>query len=180
MTDYLEQYRLMHEDPERYKGISLQLHVENIRRLIEETDSKSLLDYGCGKGHQYTKSKLHEKHFLGIMPSLYDPAVESHCTLPEGKFDGVISTDVMEHIPESQLDEVLDQIYSKSTKFVYLGICTVPAKAILPNGENAHCTVKPMGWWIDKIKPRMTVDTMIYCYGNQKTKKFIKVSDGVD
>lgn len=171
----------MHEDPDRYPGNSLQIHVRTIHNLITETSSRSLLDYGCGKGYQYTKEMMHVHHFCGIMPSLYDPAVETHNVLPEGKFDGVISTDVMEHIPEHELDDVLKQIYNKANKFVYLGICTVPAKAILPNGENAHCTVKPIEWWINKIEPLATVDTTIHCYGGKiRTTKHIKVSNGVD
>lgn len=181
MSEYLDQYKLMHEDPDRYPGDSLQIHANAIYKLISETGSKSLLDYGCGKGYQYTKKNLHVHHFGGIMPALYDPAVETHNVLPEGKFDGVISTDVMEHIPEQELDDALRQIYSKADKFVYLGICTVLAQAILPNGENAHCTVKPVEWWINKIEPHATVDTTIYCYGGRiKTTRHIKVSNGVN
>lgn len=178
VTDYIEQYKLMHDDPNRYPGDSLEGHAKPIQKLIIATNSKSLLDYGCGKGYQYTKHNLHKTYFLNILPALYDPGVSTHNTLPDGKFDGVISTDVMEHIPEDQLDEVLEQIYSKATKFVYLGICTIPAKAILPNGENAHCTVKPIDWWINKIKPHATVDTTIQCYGNKRIIETIKANDG--
>lgn len=170
----------MHDDPDRYPGDSLETHALTIKDLIKATDSKSLLDYGCGKGYQYTKQNLHDRYFYGIMPTLYDPAVSTHNTLPEGKFDGVISTDVMEHVPEDQLDEVLEQIYNKATKFVYLGICTIPAKAVLPNGENAHCTVKPIDWWMNKIRPHATVDTTVYCYGNKHITEIIKGSNGVN
>ena len=168
----------MHDDPNRYPGESLLQHAKAISDLIAKTNSKSLLDYGCGKGYQYSKEKIHNRFFFDIQPALYDPAVSTHNTLPEETFDGVISTDVMEHIPEDQLDEVLSQIYSKATKFVYLGICTIPAIAILPNGENAHCTVKPIEWWRDKISKHATVDTVVHCYGNKRITDYIKVSNG--
>ena len=35
---------------------------------------------------------------------------------------------------------------------MFLGIATAPADAILPNGDNAHCTVEPIGWWESMIK----------------------------
>lgn len=162
----IELYKQMHEDEKRFPGESLRQHAPMIARLIELYNAKSLLDYGCGKGKQYSVEKIHTNYFKDIMPALFDPAVPTHDTLPEGVYDGVISTDVMEHIPDSALDEVFTSIYSKATKFVYLGICTVPARAILPNGENAHCTVHDITWWKDRIKPFAKVPTTIYCYGN--------------
>ena len=66
----------------------------------------------------------------------------SYDTLPDGPFDGVISTDVLEHIPEEHLPETFDQIFSRAERFVFLAICTRKAIAILPSGENAHCTLR--------------------------------------
>jgi hypothetical protein len=75
-------------------------------------------DFGCGKGLQYTKFKYHEE--LGVMPTLYDPGVPEYDTLPEGIFDGVYSTDVMEHIPKEQIPETFETIFEKAEKFVFL------------------------------------------------------------
>lgn len=165
MSDKIDLYKKMHENEKRFPGESLRQHAPMIVRLIELYNAKSLLDYGCGKGKQYSRDKIHVNYFKGIMPALYDPAVPAYETLPEGVYDGVISTDVMEHIPDEALDETFNNIYSKAGKFVYLGICTVPAHTILPNGENAHCTVHGLDWWIDRIKPFAKVPTTILCYG---------------
>ena len=100
------------------------------------------------------------------MPSLYDPAIPEYETLPEGQFDGVISFDVLEHIPKEQIPETFQIIFSKAKKFVFLGIATAPAKAVLPNGENAHCTVEPIGWW----------ETMVERYAPKKVYTHIKTS----
>ena len=85
------------------------------------------------------------------MPSLYDPAIPEYQNIPEGTFDGVISFDVMEHIPKEQIPETFDQIFSRADKFVFLGIATSPAEAVLPNGDNAHCTVEPIEWWEEMV-----------------------------
>jgi hypothetical protein len=111
---------------------------------------------------KYTKFKYHEE--LGVMPTLYDPGVPEYDTLPEGIFDGVYSTDVMEHIPKEQIPETFETIFEKAEKFVFLAICTQPAIAILPNGENAHCTVEPISM-IEKYAPKR-VYTHIKTYGN--------------
>ena len=175
-TDYISLYKEMHQAETRYPGDSLQLHTYTIKQYIQQYEIKSLMDFGCGKGEQYLDKKMHQKYFNGVMPALYDPGVDKYSKVPEGTFDGVISTDVMEHIPESNLTEALDIIYSKADKFVYLGICTVLAQAILPNGENAHCTVKPLEWWVEKILPyAKEKDTHICTYGsNVKHHCYIK------
>jgi hypothetical protein len=58
----------------------------------------------------------------------------------------------MEHIPEEQIPHVFKQISQSATRFVFLAIATDLAIALLPNGENAHCTIKPLDWWVDTWK----------------------------
>ena len=118
---------------------------ERVAKLIKV--NTKLLDYGCGKAEVY---EINDWHWP--KPTLYDPAIPEYEKLPDGPFDGVISTDVMEHIPKEQLPEVVIQIFSRAKKFVYLGIATAPSKTILSNGENAHCTVEPIEFWVSMIE----------------------------
>ena len=157
---YIDQYKEAHKDSTRFPGISIRYYVKDIAQLIDQTDTKTLLDFGCGKGEQYKNVELMSKwgklpnEVWGIMPKLYDPAVETHNVFPDEKFDGVISTDVMEHVPEDAVDVVLEQIFSKADKFVFLAIATYlgkPTSYKLPNGESPHITVKPDAWWIEQI-----------------------------
>lgn len=168
-----DQYKELHKDENVFDGNTIKLHKESIKQGLELTGSKSILDYGCGKGHQYTNRFVHEEYFFGIMPSLYDPGVEEFSKLPKGTFDAVISTDVLEHIEEEDISDVIKQIFSKAEKFVYLGICNKPAIAILPDGRNAHVTLKSFDWWLDKILEHSSVYTMIYVYGNDGGKAII-------
>jgi len=150
MNEWIEQYKQYHlENTEYGNGGCLKFYLQHIIDLVQDWNAESLLDFGCGKAEGYLEYKHHE-HW-GIMPSLYDPAIPEYQTLPEGTFDGVISFDVMEHIPKEQIPETFDQIFSRADKFVFLGIATSPAKAVLPNGDNAHCTVEPIGWWEEMV-----------------------------
>ena len=162
---YVEQYKLYHQNGWG-DGVSYPTQHKHIVDLIADTQSKSVLDYGCGKAQQYKKLGLHND--WGFMPSLYDPSIPEFSKLPEQNFDGIYSTDVMEHIPESVIPEVFDYIFSHANKFVFLGICTRLAIAVLPNGENAHCTVKPIEWWADKINEhnQNKIYTHLKCYGD--------------
>jgi len=146
--EYIEYYKEMAKT-NYYPGVSLSPYVNDISSLVEKTNSKSMLDFGCGGGRQYNVEKLHEN--WGFMPTLYDPAVERYSLKPEGPFDCVISTDVFEHIPEEALIYSLEYIFNIAEKFVFIAISTAKACTILPNGENAHCTVKPLEWWAETI-----------------------------
>jgi SAM-dependent methyltransferase len=163
----------MHKDENLYAGSALTLHKESIRQYLSIKECKTILDYGCGKGIQYFKENIHEEYFYGIMPSLYDPAVEEFCKLPKGKFDAVICTDVFEHIEEEHLEEVIKEIYSKATKFVYLGVCNSLADSFLPDGRNSHITLQSMDWWIDKILPHVTAHTLLVVYGDSKSQAIL-------
>ena len=111
----------------------------------------------------------------GITPTLYDPAVKQHSNFPEGKFDGVICTDVMEHVHEDAVGHVLEQIFSKADKFVFVAIATYlgqMAKEKLPNGEQPHITVRPDSWWIDQIKQRMPDNIIVsVCFNGRDSQR---------
>ena len=168
MTDYTALYKQMHEDPLVFGGDTTKSYVKEISQLITKFNASSILDYGCGKGLQYTRDNLHHDYFNSIMPALFDIGVSEFEQLPSGTFDAVISIDVLEHIPELQLEHVLKQIYSKANKCVFLGIHSYTATKYLPNGENVHCTIRPVEWWIKLVSQYATVYTVIMVNSHDK------------
>jgi hypothetical protein len=110
-----------------------------------------MLDYGSGDGNQYFTYKLNE--YIN-MPALYcyDPAIDKFSKKPNLKFDIVINTDVLEHIPEFDLENVVTEIFNYSIKAIYFRIATSLAMTLLPNGDNAHCTLKTHDEWVSYIK----------------------------
>lgn len=154
--DYIEALNLhkqLHEqDSNIFAGYSLAAHMPEIANFIKLTNIKTVLDYGCGKALGWRRGNYH--HMLGLDKRniyLYDPCVKEFNIAPHSA-DLVVCIDVMEHIPESSVDDVLKEIFSISKKAVYFSISHRPANKLLPNGVNAHLTVKPEEWWADKIK----------------------------
>lgn len=170
----VDQYKELHKNQNLYAGSALTLHKESIRQFISAKKCDTILDYGCGKGIQYFKENIHNEYFYGIMPSLYDPAVEEYSKLPEGTFDAVICTDVLEHIEEDDIDNILQEIYSKADRLVYLGICNSEADSFLPDGRNAHVTMKHIDWWLEKIIPHAHVFSVVHVYGIGKSTAIIE------
>ena len=168
--ELLAQYQHLHQHGEQrlnlppektYNGTSLPRHAARIRSLIEEHGAKTLLDYGSGKGHQYQpmEIKLSDGRVYKSIPAFwgvenvtcYDPAYEPFRQLPSGKFDGVISTDVLEHCNEEDVPWILEEMFSFARRFVFANVACYPAMKHLPNGENAHCTVRPRSWWEEHV-----------------------------
>jgi SAM-dependent methyltransferase len=135
----------------RFTGQSLTPHVHEIKSLIDKFECKSVLDYGCGNALEYLSNKVHET-LWGVSAVWYDPNHPTHNHLPDKRFDAVVCTDVMEHIPESAVKDVLFRIFKRAGKFVFFNISTRSAMKTLPNGENAHVTVKPGEWWDQQIE----------------------------
>ena len=124
MVKYVDQYKELHKLDDGYGNTTKtnrRIISPSIRKLIQVTKSKTLLDFGSGKGKQYEKPKpVHINYNWGIKPTLYDPAIEEYSILPKENFDGIISIDVLEHIPEEELPEVFNYIYTHADKFIYL------------------------------------------------------------
>jgi len=143
-----------------FSGGSLKRQMPLIRGLIRATGAKSILDYGAGKGGAYKARDFKLKgqlvssvqDYWGVDQIVcYDPGYTPFSSLPEGQFDGVICVDVLEHLPEQDLPWVLEEQFRYARKFVFGNIASYPADKVLPNGENAHCTIQPLEWWRDAI-----------------------------
>jgi FkbM family methyltransferase len=162
----LAEYAQMHREGERflglapeqtYPGSSLLPHLVPIKRLIGASGARTILDYGSGKGLQYRPQPVviggrrvadGVAEFWDVdQVCCYDPAYPPHARLPDARFDGVISTDVLEHCPEEDLAWIVAELFSYAERFVYANVACYPARKRLPSGANAHVTLRPAEWW---------------------------------
>ena len=150
-----------------FNGISLIYYIPDLMDVIlNKEKAKSILDYGCGKGKLYSPTeyntlKLDKKgrRLNDSLPNLwqldyydlYDPGYKEYSKLPKGKYDGVICTDVIEHIDENDCDWILDEIFSYGRKFVYLTIACYKALKTFDNGKNVHVNVQTPEYWKEKL-----------------------------
>ena len=138
---YAAQYQEMHANG-AFPGKSWQHHVDTLMRVIPDVAEKTVLDFGCGPLGGLAAR-------LGERVISYDPYVEKYATPPwDERFDGVFSSDVLEHMTGRQIDEFLTRVATAAPDFVFLNGSTRSAFKNLPNGANAHLTVKPGEWWL--------------------------------
>ncbi|PIV78569.1 MAG: class I SAM-dependent methyltransferase [Rhodobacteraceae bacterium CG17_big_fil_post_rev_8_21_14_2_50_63_15] len=159
-------YETLHEEGESAAGKSgkqtfpgkmLIRHAPGIKEMIDHTGARDILDYGAGKGVGYTLRNVALKKGLEV-PSIqeywgvedircYDPGHEPFKDLPDHPYDGVIATDVLEHITAPDVPWIVDEMFSYARQFLYANVACYPAVKVLPNGQNVHCTIRPPDWW---------------------------------
>ena len=138
-----------------FLGYSLVKWVHKIRKIIHSTNSKTLIDYGCGKALLYNnKINFQNQTFNNVQEYwgvkdvfLYDPAVEKYSIQPVEKVDGIICTDVIEHIPEEDIIVFIDNLFKLANKFVFLVIATRLAGKYFDDGKNIHLCIKTEKEW---------------------------------
>jgi len=169
--ELIEAYKDLHKDKEKFRGISLVPFAIDIYDILQFNKCKSVFDYGCGKGIPYHENRFREVDSKNKIPNfdkplhkwwgidelfLYDPGVTEHNKLPTKKHDMVICTDVLEHIPEEDLDWVLLEICSLSNSTVFINVSSEPALKTFTTGkykgENVHVSLFDHEWWVEKIK----------------------------
>lgn len=149
---YSDMLRLKHQQLKKKNGGgwggAVQGKVLIIDRYIKLTDSKSVLDYGSGSGafrrdleQLRGDADIHE----------YEPGHEELSAEPP-VCDATVCIDVMEHVEPELVDNVLQEIYDKTRKFAYIGVCCVPSGGAFDDGTNLHLLVKPPVWWIHKLE----------------------------
>ena len=142
---YLEQQKKLHEN-EKY-GIASLGHAQSIKNLMVEGNFKTLSDYGAGKKNLH--KGLIQLGLADFEYYPYDPVFPEY-GLPK-KAELVCCIDVMEHVEEDFLDDILNEICALTLRYCYFSIATVPAKKVLSDGRNAHIIQKPSRWWLLKL-----------------------------
>jgi hypothetical protein len=148
--------------PEKvFDGRNLIPQVEVVRQLCRRFQAKSLLDYGSGKALAYdnTRAKTEDgKEVQGLTTlwglqrvAFYDPTLAQFAALPEGSFDAVLATNVLEFTPPEDVDWVLSEIVGYASRFVFVTVACYASPWSLPGGANYHATVASVGWWTDRL-----------------------------
>lgn len=148
MKKYQAEYEWLHAQG-AFPGFSVNTHKNQIKHIIDLTESSHILDYGSGMGYQYSINQF--DIFWKVEVDCYDPFYPPFKHLPNKLYDGVISIEVMEHIPEEEIDLALSEIFEKAKYFVFVSVNLSPANKTFANGDNVHVLLKDKQWWIDRF-----------------------------
>jgi len=143
--DIIEQYYKIYwteSSGGKVYGKSSEDLLELLAPYIIDLDPRIILDYGCGR------SSLINFFWKDGERELYkfDPAVYEYNKKPDVMSDLLLCTDVLEHIPEDYFPYLFQDIVRLSKKQIFT-VSLIAARKRLPNGVNAHITLKTKGQW---------------------------------
>jgi hypothetical protein len=133
-----------------FSDFELRPYRKLIRTELDNHSISSVLDYGCGGSNWFisgfdVESNQSAVEYFNLKEAYsYEPARDIDERQP---VDCVISFDVLEHIFILDVPLVLRDMFSYASKLIILNVACYPAAAKLPNGENAHITVRQPFWW---------------------------------
>ncbi|WP_192246101.1 methyltransferase domain-containing protein [Mesorhizobium silamurunense] len=167
----LEQSKRHHASNKTFSGRFLRPHAPFIKEIIERLGCASILDYGCGKGAQYTWRNedpvgsipvgMTIEEFWGVAVTKYDPAYLPFAAEPTGTFDLVICTHTLGSIPIADLPMIIDRLYSLSNKAIYIAEKIAPVKKQVFNRPDLH----PFEWdaqrWAAAIRRELPIEVTL-------------------
>lgn len=150
--EYIHLQKKLHLNP-KYGVASLQM-ATTVKKIFEDFNFRSISDYGAGKKNlEKCLLKLGLKNFE-YYP--YDPAFPEYGSPKEA--DIVCCIDVLEHVEEVYLSNVLDELKKIVIRLGFFTIATKPARKFLSDGRNAHLIQKPSSWWLPMMCSRFEIE----------------------
>jgi len=147
----IDDYRILHA-ANAFTGMTIAVFAEPVLKLIAYHGAHSILDYGSGKGLAWQEVERLKKYKEKLEVKLYDPGIEELAEKPKGTFDAVVCMDVVEHIPEDELEMTLAEIFNYADRLVIATFCARGSRKKLPStGQDVHITQKPRLWWEERF-----------------------------
>ena len=128
----------------KYAGLDVVRMLERVRQ------AKTVLDFGCGTGSLARYIRAHAPREIEVFE--YDPSVPGKDTIPDRKFDMIVSTDVMEHIEPESLNETLRWLHNHAEMAMLHVIACGPTNRKLPDGRDVHLIQQPISWWRGRLE----------------------------
>lgn len=154
--EYGRTLRLMrqhHLTRKTFSGNGVLKHLSALVQFSDQIGAASGIDYGAGKGAQYGDEDAMLVARLGYDPFKFDPAWAEFQTPPTEPADLVWCVDVLECVPEQDMDWIIGELARLAIRGLFVTVASYPSKKDLPDGRNAHVTVKPEEWWREKFAP---------------------------
>jgi len=149
---------------EQFAGVFEPKHYQDMASWIRYCKPERILEIGCGIGHRVFAANSLMVEAFGCDVSDYAisrakkeyPAYKENyvkqdaADVPDNSADLVFTYDVLEHLPEKEIDAMIKNLIRVSNRWVINGI-TFGDNPNFPL-DPTHITGKPKSWWKEKLE----------------------------
>ena len=143
-----------------FDGAGIRMIYDELEYELDKRGAGTILDFGCGSAVHWhldvpipgLKEKWTATQYFG--PRLrgfyrYDPAHPLYNVKPDGTFDIIMCTEVLEHVPMEEMHDLLTEMksYLKPDGAVIFTVPQGPSSNSFPDGENLHVTLMSTKEW---------------------------------
>lgn len=175
MINYIEEYKKIFEggkfirndkeitlsDYRAFDGGGIRPLIDQLISEVEKRGSATILDYGCGEALHWHQKTLHNrtKNLTEVLGDKlrgfyrYDPSYTLYDRKPTGLYDIVVCTDVLEHVPDHEVENLIKTIdsYLVPGGIAMYAISTIPSRNVFLDGTNMHINLKSKEEWYTLI-----------------------------
>lgn len=154
MTDFRALYQEYHEACPFEDFGQDTFHGE--KAIAAYDDARTALDFGCGNGHAVRAMRAAGHEWFGLEYSqaafdkyLAEPwfFVGETTQFADRQFDLLYSTEVLEHVPPDNVEEVIADLARITDRYMFLTISLRPSS----QNNRFHCTLRPRAWWEERF-----------------------------
>ena len=109
-----------HQAHPKWTGLGTAQYRKQIETLRDRHGIRTALDFGCGKGLQYSEQQLDKQ--LGIEVTQYDPCIHGLHAWPVGKWDMVWALDCLPMVARQDLPWLYENLRQWSRHAILVGV----------------------------------------------------------
>lgn len=164
--ELVEKSKQYHLENKTWGGLHMLPYGPFIKELADKYQIESILDYGCGKGRQYSENHEWESgistsfdKYIGVN-SVYkfDPCWNEFCQAPSSdqSFDAVIMIQAIGFIPDADMPYFVNRLMTYTKKFCFIGE-QHPSKPVKEKKKKnlnpeAFKVVRTENWYYEQFK----------------------------
>lgn len=161
------EYKELFTDPNYNSHSSSELRFQFVMNYIKNSNFKSLIDIGSGRGNlirelleseidiEINSADLDKFHTYNVPFYKLNILNEFDRKILENKkFDLLTCLDVMEHLEKNQTDEIF-KFFSKISKFQIFTIANHPD---IQDGKDIHTIQEKLPFWINSVKKSLKIN----------------------
>jgi len=149
-TEVVEKLRSSGAPASVTKSTGGRAHDADVEEIAEAAGARTILRVGVGV-REDAAAQRDAGERAGTTITAYDPTA-SDAGAPQGRFDGVACTDMLEHLVDDDVVWVIHELFRHADRFVHVAVHQKPRAGLLGRLGRIRRSGREPAWWYDRMR----------------------------